>query len=170
MTSWLRGTLSLLLAVGILAVALPVAFGSVGGNQGGDDPLRVFSSSSLLAPQVGGTTELSVSGLVPGQSRSATIRVVNPADGTMALGLAAQLADHPSAAGGRLSQALALRVESTTGVVLYSGPIGRMPALGLGDVGAGAPRSYRFTVSLPAGVGNEVAGSSLGARFVWSAS
>ena len=159
-----------MLAVGILAVALPVAFGSVGGGQGGEaDPLRVFSSGSLAAPQVGGATRLSVSGMVPGQRRSATIRVINPADATVALGLSAQLADHPSTAGGRLSEALALRIESATGNVLYSGPIGQMPALRLGDVAAGVRRSYRFTVSLPAGAGNEVAGSSLGARFVWGA-
>jgi hypothetical protein len=160
----------MLLAVGILAVALPVAFGSVGGGQGGEaDPLRVFSSGSLVAPQVGGATELSVSGLVPGQSRSATIHVVNPADGTVALGLAAQLADRPSVADGRLSEALTLRIESAAGAVIYSGPIGQMPVLRLGEVAAGARRSYRFTVSLPAGTGNEVAGSSLSAHFAWSA-
>lgn len=168
---WLRSVLSLLVAVGILAVALPVAFGSASGGQGGAaDPLRVFSSGPLTAPQVGGVTELSVAGMVPGQTRSATIRVANPASGTVALTLGAQLSDRPVPVGGGLTEALMLRIESATGTVLYGGPIGQMPDLRLGELAAGAQRAYRFTVSLPAGVGNQVAGSSLGARFAWSAS
>lgn len=167
MITWLRGAFSLLLAVGILAVALPVAFGSVGDGQG--DPLRVFSSGSLIAPQVGGASTLSVSGLVPGQSRSATIRVANPGDGKVALDLAAQISDHPAAGGVRLSEALIVRIESSDGSTVYAGSLGRMPSLQLGGLAAGARRSYRFTVSLAAGAGNEVEGASLGARFAWSA-
>lgn len=171
MAFWLRAALSLAVAVGILAVALPAAFGSAGGDQGGGvDPLRVFSSGSLAAPQVGGATELSLAGMVPGQSRSATIHVVNPDAGTVALGLSAQLADHRASTGGSLAEALLLRVESSGGKIVYDGPIGRMPALHLGAATAGGRHAYRFTVSLPAGVGNEIEGASLGARFVWSAS
>jgi hypothetical protein len=46
---WLRSTLSLALAVAILAVALPTAFGG-GAWGGGVDPNQFFSSSA--APRV----------------------------------------------------------------------------------------------------------------------
>lgn len=168
--AWLRSAFSLALALGILAIALPVAFGSVGGAQGGGDPLRVFSSGSLAVPQVSGATQLSVAGMVPGQGRSAVVRVANPGNQAVALSLTPELVDRPAQAGASLADSLNLRIASAGGAVLYSGPIGQAPDLRLGDLAAGAQRAFRFTVTLADTAGNGVEGSSLSAGFAWNAS
>ncbi len=82
--------------------------------------------------------------------------------------LGSRLVDRVGAGGARLSDALTLRIESA-GTVLYSGPIGDMPRLRLGGIAAGAEHAYRFVVTLPSSVGNEVAGASLSAGFAWNA-
>jgi hypothetical protein len=167
---WLRLILSLLTAVGILAVALPVAFG--GGARGaGVDPVEVFSSGSLVAPQSTDAAQLSVVGLVPGQSRSAVVGVANHGSAAAAFSVAAQLADSTAPGRTPLSSVLHLRIaRAGSGATVYSGPIGRMPRLALGQIGAGTERMYRFTVAMPSSVGNGVQGSALNASFAWSAS
>ncbi len=165
---WLRSALSLLVAIGILAVALPVAFGS-GARGAAVNPVQVFSSGPLVTAETGGGAQLSVAGMVPGQSRSATIRVSNDDGAMAAFSVAAHLTDRVGPGGAALSSALALRVESAgSGSPIYSGPIGRMPSLALGSIAAGATKAYRFTVTLPGSVGNGVAGAALSARFVWA--
>jgi hypothetical protein len=165
---WLRSALSLLIAIGILAVTLPVAFDS-GARGAGVDPVRVFSSAPLVAVEAGGGAQLSVDGMVPGESRSATVRVANTGTDLATFSLASQIVDRVGPGGARLSDALALRLESAAGEVLYSGPVGHMPRLALGAIAAGAEHVYRFAVTLPASVGNEVEGSSLSVGFAWNA-
>jgi hypothetical protein len=165
----LRSAFSVLLALGILAVALPSAFGS-GASGAGVDPVQVFSSGPLLTADTGGITQLSTGGLVPGQSRSATIRVSNGGSAPAGFSVSPRVVDQVAPGGSPLSDALILSIASaSTGAVLYSGPVGRMPHLGLGAIAAGAQRAYRFTVTLPGSAGNEVAGSSLSAGFAWNA-
>lgn len=166
---WLRSALSLLVAVGILAVALPVAFGS--GARAGTDPVQVFSSGSLVDVQTSGGAQLSIAGIVPGQSRTATIRVSNAGSEAAFFSLAAQLADRVGPGGAPLSTAMTLRIESVAadGPAFYQGSLAGLSRLGLGQIPAGAARAFRFTVALPAGVGNEVAGASLSAGFSWNA-
>ena len=164
---WLRSALSFVLAVGILAIALPVAFGS-GAKGAGVDPVQVYSSSSLLSPAASGTAQLSVSGLVPGQGRSALIRVANPGSAAV-FSLSSRVTDRGG--GAALSSALRLRIEAAgSGKVLFSGSLAQMRRLALGGFAAGARRAYRFTVTLPGSAGNEVEGSALSAAFAWSAS
>ncbi|HSR95136.1 MAG TPA: hypothetical protein VLK56_09760 [Solirubrobacterales bacterium] len=167
---WLRSTLSLLLAVGILAVALPAAFGS-GAEGAGVNPVQVFSSGPLIAAESSGGGQLSIAGLVPGQSRSATIRVSNTGSAAAVFSVAAHLVDRVGSGGGRLSSAMTLRVQSAGSgrAPLYVGTLARMPRLTLGRIPAGTERALRFTVALPSKVGNEVAGSSLSAGFAWNA-
>ncbi len=166
---WLRAILSLLVAVGILAVALPVAFGS-GAKGAGVDPVQVFSSGPLVAAETSGGGQLSVGSMVPGESRSAIIRVSNANSSPVALGLAVRTVDRVGAGGVALSDAMTLRVEAAAGgPALYDGPIGQMRRLGLGSTPAGAEHAYRFTVTLPQDVGNEVQGSSMRAGFAWNA-
>ncbi len=166
---WLRPLLSLLAAVGILAVALPVAFAGVG-RGAGVDPVQVFSSGSLIAADASGGSQLSVAGMVPGQSRSATIRLSNGGSATTAFNLSTRLSDRVGAGGAPLSSTLILRVRSLAGGrSVYAGPLAGMPRLALGRIPAGAERAYRFTVELPHSAGNEVAGSSLRAAFAWNA-
>ena len=166
---WLRSILSLLVAVGILAVALPAAFGS-GSRGAGVEPVQVFSSGPLIGAEADGGSRLSIAGMVPGQSRSATIRVSNKGTAAASFSLAARISDRVGAGGAPLSAALVLRIESVgSGTPIYSGPVGGMPRLELGSIRAGAERAYRFTATLPTSVGNAVAGSSLSAGFAWSA-
>jgi hypothetical protein len=164
-----RSVLSLILALAILAVALPVAFGSGAGGAGAA-PVEVFSSGSLLAPDASGGAGLSIAGMVPGQSRSATIRLAGKGPSGAQVSLAAQIADRVPPGHTPLSSALILRVARTgSGAVIYDGPIGRMPRLRLGRMSA-AGSAYRFTVTMAPGAGNGVEGSALSASFAWSAS
>jgi hypothetical protein len=165
---WLRSALSLAVAIGILALALPLAFGS-GARGAGVDPVQVFSSGPLVSAEASGASQLSIAGMVPGESRSATVRVANAGTASAMFNFAAHVADQVGSGGARLSDAMVLRIESTAGDPLYSGLIGQMPRLGLGAIAAGAERAYRFTVTLPSSVGNEVEGSSLSAGFAWNA-
>jgi hypothetical protein len=160
---WLRSAFSLALAVGILAVALPVAFGS-GASGAAVNPAQVFSSSSLIAPDAGGTAQLSVAGLVPGQSRSAIVRVANPGSAA-AFGLSSRVSGSPL-----LAAELLLKIEAPSGKTLFDGRLAGLSRLALGSFAAGAQRAYRFTVSLPGGAGNEVAGATMSASFAWFAS
>jgi hypothetical protein len=167
-TRWLRAGFSLALALGILVIALPMAF-DAGARGAGVDPVRVFSSGPAVAVEVGGTADLSVSGLVPGQSREATIRVANAGSEPSAMTLSTDLADRAGVGGVPLSSVLVLRIASPSGTVLYSGPLAALHRLHLGRIGAGATRSLRFTVTLPGSAGNEVEGSTLSAGLSWTA-
>jgi len=164
----LRIATSLVLAIGILAVALPVAFGS--GMRGtGVDPLRVFSTGPAVAVDASGVANLSVGGLVPGESRAATIRLSN--EGSPAsLALVTKTVDRVGAGGTALSSLLRLRIVSSGGDVLYAGSLAALPRLSLGRIAAGGSRSFGLIVTMPRSAGNEVEGSSLSAVFAWSAS
>ncbi len=165
---WLRSGLSLVLAIGILAIALPAAFGS--GAGAGADPLRVFSSGPLVAAQTVGGAQLSMVGIVPGQSRMAMVRVSNLGAETAGFSLASRTADQVGPGGEALSKAMTLRIEvAGNGPVLYQGSLGGLSRLALGRIPAGGERTYRFTVALPGSVGNAVEGSSLSAGFAWNA-
>ena len=167
-TRWLRSALSLALAVVVLAVALPAAFGS--GASAGVDPVQVFSSGPLLAAQSAGGAQLSIDGIVPGQSRMAMVRVSNLGAEAAAFSLASHTADQLGPGGGALSGAMTLRIAAAGGgAVLYEGPLGGMSRIAVGQIPAGGERTYRFTVTLPGSVGNEVEGSSLSAGFTWNA-
>jgi hypothetical protein len=169
MAWWLRSILSLLAAATILAVAIPVAFGSSGPSTGAN-PVQVFSSGPLIAAESSGGGRLSIDGMIPGQSRSATIRVSNAGSAPAAFSLAADLADRVGPGGAPLSRAMTLRVLPVGGgVPLYAGSLAQMPRLALGRIVPGDARAFRFTVALPSSVGNEVGGSSLRARFIWNA-
>jgi hypothetical protein len=166
---WLRSGVSLALALGILAIALPAAFGA-GARRTAVDPVQVFSSGPAVAVDASGVAQLSVGGLVPGASRSATVRLSNAGSGVASLALATRLADQVRAGGTALSSILELRVASPGGVVLYDGTLAGLQRLALGPIGAGATRAFRFTVTLPRNAGNAVQGSSLSAGFSWIAS
>jgi hypothetical protein len=163
---WLRSGLSLALALGILAIALPAAFGA---RSAGVDPVQVFSSGPAVTVDASGGAQLSVGGLVPGASRSATIRLSNAGSGAATFTLATRLADHVRPGGAALSSVLELRIASSGGAVLYDGTLAGLRRLALGRIGAGATRAFRFTVTLPRSTGNAVEGSSLSAGFDWIA-
>jgi hypothetical protein len=109
--------------------------------------------------------------MVPGQSRAATIRVSNAGSDAASFSLAAQIADRVGPGDAPLSSAMTLRIQpvGTGGPALYQGSLANLSRLALGQIPAGAERAFRFTVALPASVGNEVAGASLSASFAWNA-
>ncbi len=165
---WLRSGLSLALALGILAIALPAAFGA-GARGTGVDPVQVFSSSPVVAIDASGGAQLSVAGLVPGQSRTATIRLSNAGSGVASVALAAHLVDRVAPGATPLSSALDLRIASPAGAVVYDGTLAGLGRLPLGQIDAGGTRALDLTITLPRGVGNEVQGSSLSAGLSWAA-
>jgi len=165
---WLRSGLSLALALGILAIALPAAFGA-GAQSAGVDPVRAFSSGPAVAVDADGGAQLSVGGLVPGASRSAMIRLSNAGSGAASFALATHLNDQVRSGGVALSSVLELRIASSDGAMLYDGSLAGLQRLALGRIDAGATRAFRFTVILPRDAGNAVEGSSLSAGFSWIA-
>lgn len=166
---WLRSALSLALALGILAVVLPMAF-NAGARGAGVDPVQVFSSGPAVSIDASGGARLSLSGIVPGESRTATIRVSNAGSAAAGFALTTNLNDRVGPGRQPLSEALDLRIVSSSGRVLYDGVLAGLDRLQLGQVGAGQARAFGFTVSLPGSVGNEVEGSTLSAGFAWQAS
>ena len=165
---WLRSGLSLALALGILAIALPAAFGA-GAPSADVDPVQVFSSGPAVAVDASGGAQLSVGGLVPGASRSATIRLSNAGSSAASFALAARLADRVGAGGTALSSVLELRIASPGGTVLYDGTLAGLQRLAMGRIDGGATRAFRFTVTLARSAGNAIEGSSLSAGFSWIA-
>jgi hypothetical protein len=163
-TRMLRALLSLALAAAVLAIALPAAFGS--GLPSGADPAQLLAPSAPASVETAGTAQLSAAGLVPGESRTSSIRVANGGGSAAAFALGAQVAGR----GDALARALVVGVSGANGAELYRGSLAGLSQVELGTLPAGAARSYRITVTLPAGVGDAVAGSSLAASFVWSAS
>lgn len=166
---WLRSALSLALALGILAVALPMAF-NAGARGAGVDPVQVFSSGSAISIDSSGGARLSLAGIVPGQRRTATIRVSNAGSGAADFSLSTHLNDRVGPGGLPLSETLDLRIVSPGGTILYEGALAGLDRLQVGRIGAGQTRAFGFTVSLPSSAGNEVEGSTLSAGFAWQAS
>jgi hypothetical protein len=165
---WLRAGFSLALALAILAIALPAAF-NAGARGAGVDPVQVFSSSPAVAVDAGGGARLSVGGLVPGQSRSATIRVSNTGSGAASFALAANSIDRVAPGAVPLSSVLDLRIAPVGGAALYNGTLAGLRHLQLGRIEAGGTRALEFTVTLPSSVGNEVQGSTLSTGLSWTA-
>jgi hypothetical protein len=165
---WLRSGLSLALALGILAIALPAAFGA-GARSSGVDPVRVFSSGPAVAVDASGGAQLSVGGLVPGGSRSATIRLSNAGSSASSFALVTHLTDHVPLGASALSSILELRIATPGGVVLYDGALAGLQRLALGRIDAGGTRALRFTATLPRSAGNAIEGSSVSAGFSWIA-
>jgi len=109
-----------------------------------------------LRNSVDGSPILNASNLAPGDSASGQVIVTNAGAGSGAFTLKRQtLTDTPGAGGGALSDRLQLVVSDVTlpatPVTVYSGPLGSMPERGLGTLGPGQVRIYRFEANLPEG-------------------
>ncbi len=88
--------------------------------------------------------------------------------------------DQPGVNGGKLSNAVHLDVQDVTGggaVPVFSGQLAGLQSRALGNIAPGEARTYRFTASLPdtgappspTSGDNAYAGSSLTARYAWTA-
>ena len=112
------------------------------------------------------------SGLRPGQSVGGNVALANVGEsrGRLTL-LRTRMVDTPGRFGGRLSDALLLRVEEAGGGS-WTGPLAGPDALDLGVMEPGEGRSYRLTLTLPdsgpAGRDNAVQGSSVTIDWAWA--
>ena len=115
---------------------------------------------------------ITASGLLPGQSVSGNIALANVGEsrGRLTL-LRTRMLDTPGRFGGRLSDALQLRVEEVGGGA-WTGPLAGPDMLDLGVMEPGEGRSYRLTLTLPDtgpnGRDNAVQGSSVMIDWAWA--
>jgi hypothetical protein len=163
----LVATLASALAVVALATADPSAPEATG---------EAASGALSLATAAGGTAILSAERMVPGDERTGTVTIRNTgeAPGTLLLTREA-LHDPAGPNGGRLGEALRLRVEEVGGTPLYTGPLAELAALPVGSLAAGAARTFRLTASwpdggIPAGPAsgdNALQGASVRVDYAW---
>jgi hypothetical protein len=115
---------------------------------------------------------ITASNLRPGQSIAGNVALANVGEsrGRLTL-LRTRMVDTPGRFGGRLSDALLLRVEEIGGG-LWAGPLAGPDALDLGVMEPGEGRSYRLTLTLPDtgphGRDNGVQGSSVTIDWAWA--
>ena len=115
---------------------------------------------------------ITASGLLPGESVGGNIALANVGEtrGRLTM-LRTGLVDTPGPFGGRLSDALMLRVEEVGGGS-WTGPLAGPDMLDLGVIEPGEARSYRLTLTLPDtgpdGRDNAVQGSSVTIDWAWA--
>jgi hypothetical protein len=155
----------LAVAVGILAATW------LAGDHGAARATVGQATGPLVGSTLTDTAILSARDLRPGDAKTGEITVMNVGDqaGTFAL-TSGGIAD----AGVPLSGVLDLAVQDITpgreSAVVYSGKLGSLASVDLGTLAQGEVRRYRFTVALPADVGDAYQGASTTASFVWTAS
>ena len=127
---------------------------------------------TLSAASGTGHAILTASGLRPGQSVSGIVALANVGElrGRLMLQRTG-MADTPGRFGGRLSDALMLRVEELGGGS-WTGPLSGPDMLDLGIMEPGEGRSYKLTLTLPDtgphGSDNGVQGSSVTIDWAWT--
>jgi hypothetical protein len=115
---------------------------------------------------------ITASGLLPGESVGGNIALANVGEtrGRLTM-LRTGMVDTPGPFGGRLSDALMLRVEEVGGGS-WTGPLAGPDMLDLGVMEPGEGRSYRLTLTLPdtgpGGRDNAVQGSSVTIDWAWA--
>ena len=174
----------LVTSLGGLLVASAVALGS-GANFSSTsaNPGNLITSGTVLVTDsLPGTSILSVGTMKPGGSAAGMVNIQNggnaPATFTVAK---ANLVDTPASPA--FSTKLVLLVEDlgdpscTTScpapATIYSGPLGSMATLALGNFATGAAHKYRFTVTFPDGgpngADNAYGGASTSVGYRWTA-
>jgi hypothetical protein len=162
-----------LVALGVvLALAIAVVAGAAPASERPAELGRMAASGAVtLSSAKPSTALIHVTGLVPGQSVSGNIALANVGEsrGRLTL-LRTRMVDAPGRFGGRLSDALQLRVEEGDGDA-WTGPLAGPDALDLGIMEPGEGRSYRLTLTLPdtgpRGRDNAVQGSAVTIDWAW---
>ena len=127
---------------------------------------------TLRAAAGTGHAIITAGGLRPGQSVSGLVALANVGESRGRLTLQrTAMVDTPGRFGGRLSDALLLRVEELGGGS-WTGPLSGPDALDLGTMEPGEGRSYKLTLTLPDtgphGRDNGVQGSSVTIDWAWA--
>jgi hypothetical protein len=161
----------------MLGVAITLAIAVVAGAApAGDRPAELgrmaASGAVTLSSAKPSTAIIHATDLMPGQSVSGNVALANVGDtaGRLSL-LRTRMVDAPGRFGGRLSDALQLRVQEGDGDT-WTGPLTGPDALDLGVMEPDEGRSYKLTLTLPdsgpAGRDNAVQGSSVTIDWAWA--
>ena len=162
----LAAGLLLVLAVALVATAAPA-------RERPAELGRMAAQGAVTLSAAGtGHAILTASGLRPGQSVAGNIALANVGESRGRLTLRRTgMVDTPGRFGGRLSDALLLRVEELGGGS-WTGPLAGPDALDLGIMEPGEGRSYKLTLTLPdtgpRGRDNGVQGSSVTIDWAWT--
>jgi hypothetical protein len=153
-----------LVVLAVLALALhATVFSGASFTAGSADPGVVVTTGTLAhANDQSDALVIDAGGLVPGSGRTGTMTLQGSGDvpARYAL-LATGLADSPASPS--LSAVLRLTVEDVTSgsVTLYQGTVSGFSSADLGSIAPGSARTYRLTVSYPAGANRaDLQGSS----------
>jgi hypothetical protein len=131
-----------------------------------------------IADSKEGEPIFAAAGIAPGDSTSGTVTIEDPGSEPVSLSLhRGELLDEPGLGGGLLSSRLQLTVVDVTDpgapTTVYSGPLDSMPDQAVGELEAGASRTFEFTATLPdsgdPAVDNEVQGASTTVAYSWVA-
>ena len=152
--TWIwRVTLSLVVLAVLAFTLSALASSGASFTTGSADAANVFTAGTLSnSNDQSGQVMLNASGLAPGRSSVGTMKVTNAGTVSGAFTLnPTSLANTPTSPA--LSDTLALTVQDVTGTAttLYQGSASAFSAANLGTIAPGAARSYRLTLSYPAG-------------------
>lgn len=174
----MRGLLPLVAALGMALSALGLAFAAPPQDRREAAAMRLLSGSGdiTIVNSREGLAVLGAAGMRPGDQLSGTVRIGNPGvlGGRLVLGRGA-VVDVPGAGGGKVSDALVLRVLDVTvpaaPKTLYDGPLAGFTELAAGTIAGGGAREYDFaaTFALPAGDPNRFQGSAMTLGLLWGA-
>ncbi len=174
----MRGLLPLVAALGMALSALGLAFAAPAQDRQEAAAMRLLSGSGdiTIVNSREGLAVLGAAAMHPGEQVSGTVRIGNPGvlGGRLVLGRGA-VVDVPGAGGGKVSDALVLRVVDITApaapVTLYDGPLAGFTELAAGTIAAGGAREYELaaTFALPAGDPNRFQGSAMTLGLLWGA-
>jgi hypothetical protein len=111
---------------------------------------------------------LTIAGMKPGGLSSGTVTLTNSGDVAGDFRLSESNLTQTLGLAGQLNLLVEDVTSPTSPVTVYNGPLGTMPAQALGAFAPSTSRTYRFTVTLPAGTGNPFQNATAGAEFDWA--
>jgi hypothetical protein len=172
-----RGLAVSLAATVVLVVLAAVAYAAVFTVQQHTPTLYRASGHLRIANSRGGDALVGMQGMAPGRQSTGTVRIGNAArtKAKFSLGLS-HLSEKTGLGNGLLSLRLVLVVQRLSyrgrPVLVYRGPLRRMPLLNLGAFSPGQSSRFRFTVLFPKGddaADDSYQGASLSLQFTWYA-
>jgi hypothetical protein len=166
----------------VAVVVVCVAPGLARQNKPGPYAVLTDATGHLhISNSLDGQAIFQFSGLAPGHSVSGTVHLSNIGLSPGDLGLhQLDVEDQPGANGGTLSDAVQLDItdiSAGSSIPIFAGRLGALGSQGLGAVGPGQLRKFRFRASLPdtgvppspTGGDNAYEGAALTMRYAWTA-
>ena len=167
------------IVVAALVGVVAVAAGALARERPAEmEQLAAASGALALSNSAAGTAIITAHGLMPGQATTGLITLGNTGEAAGLLVLArTAIADVPGPYGGRLSDALTLRIDDVTVAAepreVFYGEVGGLERVALDALAGGTRRTYRFTVEFPdtgpGGADNAYIGSAVRFDYEWRA-